>query len=373
MSTHLASEDLETSFSRFLRSGEEAEQQRLLEEMFAEHIDPVISETIRYKLRVNPADRYASQLHQDSADLVGDVRLFLLRKFRQIKNDPGHPAIANLRGYVGGVTAHVCTDYQRRQRPRHRALKDKVRYLLNHQSDFASWQTAEGVWLAGAAAWLGREDAPPRAAAADESLALRLRQLFPAASPDKEVQGPWLIEVLRAVFARTDAPVEMDNLVRLIADAFGIKDQTARHVSGGREEAVDAFERVADVRPSAADAFDEKSYLRRVWAEILELGQRQRAALLLNLRDAQRRSLLGLLTLRGVASEDDIARALGVGAAEFGELWNDLPLDDAAIAARLGCTRQQVINLRKSARERLARRRRNFEGDDGGDGGRRAR
>jgi hypothetical protein len=33
-----------------------------------------------------------------------------------------------------------------------------------------------------------------------------------------------------------------------------------------------------------------------------------------------------------------------------------LPLDDAAIATRLGSTRQQVINLRKAARERLARR-----------------
>jgi len=38
------------------------------------------------------------------------------------------------------------------------------------------------------------------------------------------------------------------------------------------------------------------------------------------------------------------------------ELWNSLPLDDHAIAARLGITRQQVINLRRAARERLARR-----------------
>jgi len=37
-------------------------------------------------------------------------------------------------------------------------------------------------------------------------------------------------------------------------------------------------------------------------------------------------------------------------------LWNKLPLQDADIALLLGITRQQVINLRKSARERLARR-----------------
>jgi hypothetical protein len=37
-------------------------------------------------------------------------------------------------------------------------------------------------------------------------------------------------------------------------------------------------------------------------------------------------------------------------------LWDQLPLDDLSIAARLGVTRQQVINLRKAARARLARR-----------------
>jgi hypothetical protein len=37
-------------------------------------------------------------------------------------------------------------------------------------------------------------------------------------------------------------------------------------------------------------------------------------------------------------------------------LWGRLPLDDHAIAARLECTRQQVINLRMAGRKRLATR-----------------
>ena len=37
-------------------------------------------------------------------------------------------------------------------------------------------------------------------------------------------------------------------------------------------------------------------------------------------------------------------------------IWNDLPLDDLKIAALLGTERQQVINLRQAARNRLARR-----------------
>jgi hypothetical protein len=46
-------------------------------------------------------------------------------------------------------------------------------------------------------------------------------------------------------------------------------------------------------------------------------------------------------------------------AQEFAGLWNELPLADDAIARRLGLMRQQVVNLRKSARERLGRRMRN--------------
>ncbi len=42
------------------------------------------------------------------------------------------------------------------------------------------------------------------------------------------------------------------------------------------------------------------------------------------------------------------------------ELWNQLPLDDAAIAELLDLTRQHVVNLRKSARKRLTRRLKGF-------------
>ncbi|HEY6546325.1 MAG TPA: helix-turn-helix domain-containing protein, partial [Vicinamibacteria bacterium] len=51
-----------------------------------------------------------------------------------------------------------------------------------------------------------------------------------------------------------------------------------------------------------------------------------------------------------------IARALELPEIELAELWNRLPLDDHQLAERLGCSRQQVINLRSAARKRLTRR-----------------
>jgi hypothetical protein len=66
--------------------------------------------------------------------------------------------------------------------------------------------------------------------------------------------------------------------------------------------------------------------------------------------------LISLLPYTGTATIEQIAEALEFPLEEFLELWNKLPLDDATIAEFLGATRQQVINLRKCARERLERR-----------------
>jgi hypothetical protein len=76
--------------------------------------------------------------------------------------------------------------------------------------------------------------------------------------------------------------------------------------------------------------------------------------------------MIGLFPVTGVASMAEIATALEMPAERLAVSWPDLPRDDAWIAAELGMTRRQVINLRKCARERLARRmRRAMAGAEG--------
>jgi hypothetical protein len=67
-----------------------------------------------------------------------------------------------------------------------------------------------------------------------------------------------------------------------------------------------------------------------------------------------------LFPVTGIASVRQIAAALELTAEKFAAIWNELPLEDARIAELLGVTRQQVINARKSGRERLARRLKGF-------------
>jgi hypothetical protein len=84
-------------------------------------------------------------------------------------------------------------------------------------------------------------------------------------------------------------------------------------------------------------------------------------ALLLNLRDAEGRGMIGLFPITETATIGELAQALDMTEAALRELWDDLPRDDEWIASWLGATRRQVINLRKCARERLARRLRRDE------------
>ena len=83
---------------------------------------------------------------------------------------------------------------------------------------------------------------------------------------------------------------------------------------------------------------------------------RSRMALLLNLRDQSGDSALRLFPALGIASIRQIAGAMELDANEMALLWPRLPLDDLELAQMLQLSRQQVINLRKSARQRLARR-----------------
>jgi DNA-directed RNA polymerase specialized sigma24 family protein len=101
---------------------------------------------------------------------------------------------------------------------------------------------------------------------------------------------------------------------------------------------------------------EQRQRLQTLWSEIRALLPQHRAALLLNLREAGGGNALALFIALGIATIDEVAAAAGLTVERLAEVWNRLPMDDSAIAEILGANRQQVINFRRTARERLARR-----------------
>jgi hypothetical protein len=90
-----------------------------------------------------------------------------------------------------------------------------------------------------------------------------------------------------------------------------------------------------------------QEYLRWLWNELTNLSMPQRTAFLLHSEVTIEFDFYGIAPLR------QIALHLAMLPEELAAIWNSIPLDDLRIAARLGLERQQVINLRRVARDRL--------------------
>jgi len=141
--------------------------------------------------------------------------------------------------------------------------------------------------------------------------------------------------------------------------AFNVVHAHFRRVQPERQRLVPAeaapSERI-DETASVESALVYRSALMLVWREIDLLPPKQRVALLLGLRDENGSALTSLLILLRIVTFDEFAAAVELTPEELAALWDQLPLPDMVIAERLDLNRQQVINLRKSARDRLGRR-----------------
>jgi hypothetical protein len=164
--------------------------------------------------------------------------------------------------------------------------------------------------------------------------------------PESYLSHSNLITLIQRVFQHTNHPIELDTLVSIAARCMG--------VTTPKETVVLEF--LPDEKPDFAERYEHRSTLERLWKEICALPQRQKLTIILGLREESGRTLVPLLPLLGVATMAEIAFHLNLTIEELARIWKDLPIEDAKIADLLKITRQQVVNLRKSAKERLARR-----------------
>jgi RNA polymerase sigma factor (sigma-70 family) len=327
-----AKSDLDQLLLPFVQSTDEARAQVLLTELLSVYAEPIIKKVINHKLRFS-----TTFTQSDMDDVQSDAQMNLLSRLCDCKADPQHKAINDFRNYAAVTAYRACYEYLRRKFPERHKLKNCLRYLLHHNEAFALWETAEGNLLCGFAAWQTEPERPPA-----KGVALLA---------DEAAQSLPLPEILTLVFRCCNAPIEIDELVNLIGEGSGITESlTTSTVS------VESLEQIADRRPDIDEQVSQQQQLERLWAEICALPVRQRAALLLNLKDGKGRGCIALFQLTGIATLRQMAELIEMPIEEFARLWNELPIEDARIAALLQLTRQQVINLRKSARERLARR-----------------
>lgn len=351
MIDELSSLHVDVSLLPFLQASDEAESQLLLSELVLKQGKPVIKR-ILYRFYTKEL-RGRAQL-RDIDDICGDVLLLLVKRLHDLKADPEAKLINNFRSYIAAITYNVCYDYLRRKHPKRWRLKNKVRYLLSTCEELALWATGEDKRLCGLAAW--REQKRRKSAIYGEQLLSSVTESFEAAGLlNGDVRSLPSAELLSHIFRLVDAPLEFDDLVSLVAELWGDLEYTEQIEADLPGPSI-PFEQILDPRPGVETELEDRVCLKLIWAEICQLPLPQRVALLLSIRDSQGRSVLALFQITNTASMRQLAEVLALTAESFAQMWNDLPFSDATIAQHLGATRQQVVNLRLSARKRLARR-----------------
>lgn len=329
------------------KSDERADE--LLLQLITDHAEPVIKGIIRYKLHFNSqrADGLA-----EADDIYQEALVQLLAQLRQLRKQPYEHPITDVRGIAAVIAHRTCSRWMRRQFPERHALKNRLHYLLTRQRGFALWQDEERKLLAGFAVWQGQKKAVAVSGnlSEDEGLMTHIRML-------KSGRPQELGEALATIFNRLGGPVEFDALVSALSKLLGIRDQPIESIT--EDEDTLAFQAVSE-EPDPAWQVEKRTFLQRMWEELQQLPLNQRAALLLNLKGTDGGGCIALFPATGVAHLRQLAEALEMTAESFARLWNELPLEDAKIAELLGLSRQQVINARKSGRERLTRRLKGF-------------
>ena len=327
-------------------SDEQADE--LLSRLITDHAEPVIKGVIRFKLRLNS---FRETQRAEADDLHQEVVLQLLAQLQRFRKLPaGHP-ISDVRGMAAVIAHRTCARWMRRQFPERHALKNRLHYLLTRQRGLALWDE-DGKSLAGFDVWQ-REKRSGKAArhlSDVETMPNHIRTL-------KSEKQQELADAVATILNHVGGPIDFDELVSALAAIQGISDQP---IESQAEDEDGTALMPATPEPDQAWRLEKRMFLQRLWEELQQLPINQRAALLLNLKDPSGFGCITLFPATGVASVRQLAAALEISAEKFAEVWNDLPLEDAKIAELLGLTRQQVINARKSGRERLARRLKGF-------------
>lgn len=325
MSTNLLSELNDRVLWPVIDAPDERAREAAIEVLLIEDVKPVIAAILQRFRRMEPS----LQL-EDLEEIASLAAVRLIRKVRAAVLYEEH-AIKVLEDYLATLTYNALYDFRRQRYPERHRLKRNLRYLLTRDPAFALWETRESM-VAGLSGWKGQ---PPKMAA--------FVTRFSATSAMCEKARP--AEALRAILERVGHPVVFESLVDLVADLWDVRDVV-----------IESGEDPRDEHPDQLSSLEQRQYLENLWSEIGELPDNQRTALLLNLRDSGGSNALTLFLLLNIAGTAEVARNAGLTEEELNELWERLPLDDLTIADRLKVTRQQVINFRKSARERLARR-----------------
>jgi DNA-directed RNA polymerase specialized sigma24 family protein len=321
----------------FLRAQDKDDREKHLIQLLEMEAAPVMQRVLRRKL---PAGAEGSGNFED---VLSEARTELVRRLQSLREGTSEESIGNFRAYVSSVAYNAWAEHLRQAYPARSMLLNRLRYLLENrtkQQGFALWESATGE------RWCGlerhRSENPNPAMSKLQQLIVEPTKTAREAIGEMDIQTIGLAALLTRIFDWLEQPIELRHLVEVVADLLQISDQRQSLTVFTLDES-----EPRDLSPSPVEATEWQEYLRWLWEEIARLSPPQRMAFLLHSNVTIEFEVLGIASIR------KLARALEISDEEMAQVWNRIPVDDLAIADLLGQPRQQVINLRRVARDRL--------------------
>lgn len=364
MSKHKPTQKSDPLLLSFLEEQDEEEQRHL------DHLAVLIAPKIKAITKWS--------LHPD--EVFQEAMLRVIERLRSLKANPDGGTIRDFRRYAAVVASNARKEELREARPQWHSLKDALRHVLKTDGRFALWEVEREGMFCGRAQWRGRRP--------DDSRNEKLERLLEdphACESDllsrRDARSLKLAELAEAIFAWTDSPIELDDLVTVILDLKRLAKNALVSIDddeeGGLVRELAALDSLQDLEEEWRAHLEQ--YLHCLWAGVVSLkSKEQRMAYLLNFDGAGHGlklfQMFRVATLRRISealslSDEHFARLwpqLGEEARRkaeglensierFALLWSFLPIEDKIIAAMLDVNRQRVINLRRKARGHLSR------------------
>ena len=313
------------------------------------HAAPVVRQALRRRLGFFVDQRGMNPHNQDAEDLYQEIMTKVVQTLHDLRNPSAKSEIQNLGQYVARIASNACNDLLRTKSPARARLKNNLRFVLTHHRDFAVWKT-EAEALAGFAVW---KDTTKFVLAQQKLFDLEqtLASFRSTRLRGQNVKQLPLTKLVAELFNWIGSPIEIDELVNLVAALLDIKDYPVESIDDQTLAYADA--RIADSTLSTDSRLESQALLRQLWQALKELSAEQRDVFCLGFEDQSGRDLFTVLLEAEIVSFQQLEQELGRSTNVIVELWSNMPMDDEAIAVELETTRAQVYKWRFRALQRL--------------------
>jgi len=333
----------------YLHATDELERQQHLDDLLMVHAAPVVRQALRRRLGFYVDQRGTNSHNQDAEDLYQEIIAKIVQALHDLRNPSATASIQNLKQYVSRIATNACNDVLRTKSPARARLKNNLRFLLTHHRDYAVWKM-EGETLSGFALW---RDTSKSISSQKRLFDLedRLASFRSTHFHSENLKQVPLTRIVAELFQWIGSPVELDELVNLLATLLDVKDLPVESIDEHTLAYVEA--RIVDSNVSSSSRLEEQALLRSLWQAMRELSTEQRDVFFLGFEDQSGRDLFTVLLEAEVVTFRELTKELDRSSESIVGLWSKMPMDDTGIAVELKTTRAQVYKWRFRALQRL--------------------